>query len=713
MQFHVSRAAVTKVQASIIVVIVIAAIVGMAYVLMPQPGGVSSSTAISPPTSSGPSGPSGASTLTYETYYTAQYLDPTVDYVEWDYGVLNNIYEYLFFYNGTSGSQIIPWLAESYTFSADKLTVNFKLRDGITFQDGEPFNSTAVYFSINRGFVIDSAAPTGYGYGPNWIQQQLADASLSTVISLKTQPYSQAWVDRVLGQNFIEITGPDTFVMHLSHYDGAFPYLWATYGAPIIAPGFTMQHDVALWVSQGYKLPYPTLSGDSMTMMKQYYYDEVATCGTGPTPGGCGYTYMDNSVQGSTAGTGPYSLVSHDMSTQNIVLQANPNYWGGAYQFLGGQKIVPQLKTITIKFVPDQTSRLIDLQNAAKSGTLMTTDVLNDHLYDVADRTQWLQNQTLSSTIPGVSVYGPYTSFSIFNIGFNVNVTNRFTGDYYRFQPFADLRLRLAFADSVNVSAVNLNVNNNLGQVMLNIIPPGLPPAGSYNTSIVPRFKYDPFGVQNLLLDAMQHPLTKFTFKNGTVAPSGVFDNTFGCATLNAQNKCDSPVSQTVEMYYPTGDTFNEAILTTMASNLNNVSATYNMGLLVTVVPSPMGQMLAYGFSGQLYSFAAQNWYADYPWVLDFVGPLIAPGNTWYAIMGYNITSLGTLYKQAVIYSHSGDDANLVRVSNEMVAIANSEVMGLYTIYPVYFFALTSNIHGYFYNPSEPMQPGYYFATMY
>jgi len=707
---HFSRAGISKVQASVIVVVVIVAVIGLAFTLKsPSGGGGVQSTAVSQTSATG----SQASTLTYETYYTAQYLDPTVDYVEWDYGVMNNQYEYLLWYNGTSGSAIIPWLAESYTLSPDKLTVNFTLRQGINFQDGEPFNSTAAYFSIYRMFVIDGAAPTGYGYGPAWIQQQLADTSLSTVLSGHVQPYSKAWVDRVLAQNFVEVTGPNSFTMHLKQYDSAFPYLWATYGSPMIAPGFTMTHDLALWTSQGYNLPFPTLSGDALTMIKQYFYDEVATCGAGPTPGGCGYTYLDNSVQGSTAGTGPYILVSHDMSTQNIVLQANPNYWGGPYQFSGGQKIVPQIPNILIKFVPDQTSRIIDLQNAAKSGALVTTDVLNDHLYDVADRTQWLQNSTLASTIPGVTLYGAYTSFSIFTVALATNVTNRYTGVYYRFQPFADLRLRLAFGDSVNMSSVNLNVNNNLGQVMLNIIPPGLPPAGTYNPSITPRYHFDPVDVQNLLLDAMMHPITNFTFKNGTVAPPGTFDNSFGCAKLNAQNMCGNPVPQTIDLYYPTGDSFNQAVLTSIAATINNASATYNMGLLVTVVPSPIGQMISYAFSGELYAEAACNWYQDYPWALDFVGPLISPGNTWYAIQGFNYTAMGKLYQQAVAASHSGDTATLVSVSNQMVAISNNAVMSIYEIYPSYFVVMTSNVKGYFYNPSEPMTPGYYFATMY
>ena len=47
---------------------------------------------------------------------------------------------------------------------------------------------------------------------------------------------------------------------------------------------------------------------------------------------------------------------------------------------------------------------------------------------------------------------GPYTSLNSQSIGFNVNVSNPLTGQFYSFQPFADRRIRLAFADSVNMS---------------------------------------------------------------------------------------------------------------------------------------------------------------------------------------------------------------------------------------------------------------------
>src|SRR6185436_14601975 len=47
-------------------------------------------------------------------------------------------------------TQIVPGLAESWTISKDGLSYTFKLRKGIAFHDGTPFNAQAVKFSIER-----------------------------------------------------------------------------------------------------------------------------------------------------------------------------------------------------------------------------------------------------------------------------------------------------------------------------------------------------------------------------------------------------------------------------------------------------------------------------------------------------------------------------------------------------------------------------------
>jgi peptide/nickel transport system substrate-binding protein len=48
------------------------------------------------------------------------------------------------------GTTVEPWLATSWTQSADKLTWTFKLRDGVKFGDGSPMTSADVKFSLDE-----------------------------------------------------------------------------------------------------------------------------------------------------------------------------------------------------------------------------------------------------------------------------------------------------------------------------------------------------------------------------------------------------------------------------------------------------------------------------------------------------------------------------------------------------------------------------------
>jgi peptide/nickel transport system substrate-binding protein len=59
----------------------------------------------------------------------------------------DNVYEMLLF--RSPENEIEPWLATSYE-NIDPTTWQFKLREGVTFHDGEPFNADAVVFSIER-----------------------------------------------------------------------------------------------------------------------------------------------------------------------------------------------------------------------------------------------------------------------------------------------------------------------------------------------------------------------------------------------------------------------------------------------------------------------------------------------------------------------------------------------------------------------------------
>ena len=58
------------------------------------------------------------------------------------------VYEPMMVYRARDG-QWIPWLATSYDWSADGRTLIFKLRDGVKWSDGHPFNAADVEFTFN------------------------------------------------------------------------------------------------------------------------------------------------------------------------------------------------------------------------------------------------------------------------------------------------------------------------------------------------------------------------------------------------------------------------------------------------------------------------------------------------------------------------------------------------------------------------------------
>lgn len=68
--------------------------------------------------------------------------------------------------NATPGSagEVEPALAESYIVSDDGLEYTFKLREGVEFPDGTPFNADAVVFSFERIEAIDAQLGENAGF---------------------------------------------------------------------------------------------------------------------------------------------------------------------------------------------------------------------------------------------------------------------------------------------------------------------------------------------------------------------------------------------------------------------------------------------------------------------------------------------------------------------------------------------------------------------
>jgi len=94
-----------------------------------------------------------------------------------------NVYESLIQY-GTDGS-LQPGLADSWTLSSDSKTYRFKLKSGVKFSDGAPFNAAAVKFGVDRLNQINKGAIALFS--PIASVQPIDDLTVDIVLK---QPYA-------------------------------------------------------------------------------------------------------------------------------------------------------------------------------------------------------------------------------------------------------------------------------------------------------------------------------------------------------------------------------------------------------------------------------------------------------------------------------------------------------------------------------------------
>src|SRR4030043_333443 len=94
-------------------------------------------------------------------------LDPAYAYDGESAGRIQNIYETLIQFDGNSTSEFLPSLATEWTISEDGKTYRFKIREGVTFHNGNPLTPEDVEYSSERGMVQDYVlGPQGMLFEP-------------------------------------------------------------------------------------------------------------------------------------------------------------------------------------------------------------------------------------------------------------------------------------------------------------------------------------------------------------------------------------------------------------------------------------------------------------------------------------------------------------------------------------------------------------------
>jgi peptide/nickel transport system substrate-binding protein len=128
--------------------------------------------------------PKRGGTLAFARSVAPTQLDPANSIIAGDVYTLDKIFEPLFI--TSPAGQLTPWLAESYTTSADHLTWTFKLRSGVKFSDGTPLTADDVVFSIQRE-AANSDGPLGF---LDFAIKKLSAPDPGTVVAQLSQPWA-------------------------------------------------------------------------------------------------------------------------------------------------------------------------------------------------------------------------------------------------------------------------------------------------------------------------------------------------------------------------------------------------------------------------------------------------------------------------------------------------------------------------------------------
>jgi peptide/nickel transport system substrate-binding protein len=181
--------------------------------------GCSSSSGGSSPASS--AGSASSLTIDVGSYITT--LDPASACHQIDTGITNTLYAQLTQYATKPGpdglleqdtAKVVPYLAKSWTVSPDGKTYTFHLRPGMKFPSGDPVDSAAVKFSINRTVTINGCGAYGITDG------------------LTNPPQFEA----------IDTPNPTTVVFHLGQANSDFLQNLAQWSAAIYDPKVVDAH---------------------------------------------------------------------------------------------------------------------------------------------------------------------------------------------------------------------------------------------------------------------------------------------------------------------------------------------------------------------------------------------------------------------------------------------------------------------------------------
>jgi peptide/nickel transport system substrate-binding protein len=249
-------------------------------------------------------------------------LDPGETFSTPGWAAVQQVYQGMVNYNGSSSTNFSGVLASNWTVSSSGLNWNFTLRPGVTFSNGDPYNAYVQWFSFYRSLLLES--------GPQFILEENfystnfnASNPLNYFSNITNDSDANATLANDLNTwNFAAPTPSEIALMETANQ--SFQVLNAS--AIELNVGFGYLSSTNNTTGALVPSPYTYLLA-SISAPNSYAVDPNVVQANGGVVEGSPNTYLASNM----IGTGQYTLTYYDgLPGGGYSLAPDPQYWGKA-----------------------------------------------------------------------------------------------------------------------------------------------------------------------------------------------------------------------------------------------------------------------------------------------------------------------------------------------------------------------------------------------
>jgi len=577
-------------------------------------------------------------------------LDPAVTFSTPGWAAVQQVYQGLVNYNGSSVTNFSGVLAKNWAVSYDPATndttYTFNLRANVNFSNGDPYNAYVQWYSLYRSLLLIQ--------GPQFILEQnfySTNFSPTSPLSYYSDNASDHAANATLvadlnSWNFDNPTAPEIAQMELANQ--SFQVINSS--------------AIALNLGYGYLASNYTYLLASLSAPNSYAVDPTVIDANGGVQVGEVNSYLAS----NTMGTGPYLLQNYNgVGGGGYSLKPNPHYWGAAAARSEPYNVNLPAGNTTVDVIFQDA---IDItSNDLTSGAVQEASFA----YIGPSTIQQLEGHSNLVVQPLPTIYGATSgSWWIF---LNSSVA-----------PFNNLSVREAITHAIDYQQIITQAFGGYAQQWVGPVPPAYP----YNNNVT---AHEPYYSYDLALAQQE-------IANSPCAANACAGDTINYMYLNTGNDWVETAQ------------FLEADLKAIGIDINPVGVSL-AALYEEQGRDTNGQCVSDTSANGGPFYMGQEFYtSDYISPDDWTqNDFVSSGSANACMAGFNSFASpdwnSTLYNLTYEAAAESNPANLTADYSTMTQALYDNYTEIWLVVPTSFAVYSSNLHGFVQNPMASAEP--------